>query len=124
LTTSTSRITNPSVISSSSSARNAATSTRCPGPAAAAAAPLPLVRLVAGLHHRQVGLHALGDGLDTRSGDGRLVFPVFAALADLVRDGRATGAQDGRAAARAAGQRLGRPPSLTPEQSGTPGGCC
>jgi DNA invertase Pin-like site-specific DNA recombinase len=53
-----------------------------------------LVRLVAGLHHRQVGLHALGDGLDTRSGDGRLVFPVFAALADLVRDGRATGARE------------------------------
>jgi DNA invertase Pin-like site-specific DNA recombinase len=75
-----------------------------------------LVRLVAALQHRQVDLHALADGIDTRSRDGRLVFPVFAALAGLVREAKNRSAREGRAVARASGQRLGRPPSVTAEQ--------
>lgn len=75
-----------------------------------------LIRLVAGLQHREIGFHSLQDDLDTRSSDGRLVFPVFAALAALVREASAEGAREGRAIARAGGQRLGRPPVLTPAQ--------
>jgi DNA invertase Pin-like site-specific DNA recombinase len=75
-----------------------------------------LVRLVAGFHDRQVGFHALADGIDTRARDGHLVLSLFSALAGLTREAKAEGAHEGRALARATGQRLGRPPSLTNDE--------
>jgi DNA invertase Pin-like site-specific DNA recombinase len=45
-----------------------------------------------------------------------VVFDVFGALGDFLRELLVEGTRDGLAAARARGQRLGRPPALTPEQ--------
>jgi hypothetical protein len=42
--------------------------------------------------------------------------PVFAALAEFIRELIIEGTREGLDAARARGQRLGRPPAMTPEQ--------
>jgi DNA invertase Pin-like site-specific DNA recombinase len=47
---------------------------------------------------------------------GAWVFHVFAALAEFIRELIVDGTNEGLAAARARGQRLGRPPAMTPEQ--------
>jgi DNA invertase Pin-like site-specific DNA recombinase len=44
------------------------------------------------------------------------VFHVFAALAEFIRELIVDGTNEGLAAARARGQRLGRPPAMTAEQ--------
>ncbi|MCD2196575.1 recombinase family protein [Actinomycetospora endophytica] len=75
-----------------------------------------LVTLVNDLRARGVGMRALQEGLDTTTPGGRMVFEVFAALSDFLRELLVEGTRDGLAAARARGQRLGRPPALTPEQ--------
>lgn len=75
-----------------------------------------LVGLVGELRTRGVGFRSLHEGLDTTSPGGRLVFHVFAALAEFLRELLVEGTRDGLAAARARGQRLGRPPALSPDQ--------
>ena len=75
-----------------------------------------LVGLVSDLRTRGVGFRSLNEGLDTTSPGGRLVFHVFAALAEFLRELLVEGTRDGLAAARARGQRLGRPPALNPDQ--------
>ncbi|MFJ5901132.1 helix-turn-helix domain-containing protein [Streptomyces sp. NPDC093064] len=47
---------------------------------------------------------------------GRLVFHVFAALAEFIRELIVQGTHEGLAAARACGERIGRPPAMTDEQ--------
>ncbi|MFE1958566.1 recombinase family protein [Streptomyces sp. NPDC059479] len=47
---------------------------------------------------------------------GRLVFHVFAALAEFIRELIVQGTNEGLDAARARGARLGRPPAMTDEQ--------
>lgn len=44
------------------------------------------------------------------------MFHIFAALAEFIRELIVAGTHEGLAAARARGQKLGRPPALTPEQ--------
>ena len=75
-----------------------------------------LVTLVNDLHSREVGIRSLHEGLDTTTQGGGLVFDVFEALGDFLRELLVEGPRDGLAAARARGQRLGRPPALTPDQ--------
>ncbi len=75
-----------------------------------------LVTVVNDLRARGVGIRSLHEGLDTTTQGGRLVFDVFEALGDFLRELLVEGTRDGLAAARARGQRLGRPPALTPEQ--------
>ena len=75
-----------------------------------------LLSLVGGLRRRGIGFRSLHEALDTTTPGGRLVFHVFAALAEFIRELIVEGTRDGLAAARARGQRLGRPPALTPEQ--------
>jgi DNA invertase Pin-like site-specific DNA recombinase len=75
-----------------------------------------LVTLVNDLRARGVGIRSLQEGLDTTTPGGRVVYDVFAALNDFLRELLVEGTRDGLAAARARGQRLGRPPALTPEQ--------
>ena len=75
-----------------------------------------LVTLVSELRTRGVGFRSLHEGLDTTTPGGRLVFHVFAALAEFLRELLIEGTRDGLAAARARGQRLGRPPALNPDQ--------
>jgi len=75
-----------------------------------------LIDVVTGLADRGIGLRSLREAIDTTSPAGRLTFHIFAALAqfesELVRERTCAGL----AAARRRGARLGRPPSLTPEQ--------
>ncbi|WP_313046307.1 recombinase family protein [Nonomuraea jabiensis] len=75
-----------------------------------------LIAIVAGLRKRGVGSRSLHEALDTTAAGGRLVFHVFAALAEFIRELIVEGTHEGLAAARARGQRLGRPPAMTPEQ--------
>jgi DNA invertase Pin-like site-specific DNA recombinase len=77
-----------------------------------------LIGIVAELRHRGVGFCSLHEALDTTTPGGRLVFHVFAALAEFIRELIVEGTREGLDAARARGQRLGRPPALTPEQIG------
>ncbi|MEU4344189.1 helix-turn-helix domain-containing protein [Nocardia sp. NPDC023852] len=54
--------------------------------------------------------------MHTTTPGGRLVFHVFAALAEFIRELIVDGTHDGLAAAWARGPRLGRPPAMTDEQ--------
>ena len=75
-----------------------------------------LISIVTGLQRRGVGFASLQEALDTTTPGGRLVFHIFAALAEFIRELIVEGTREGLEAARARGQRLGRPPALTPEQ--------
>jgi DNA invertase Pin-like site-specific DNA recombinase len=75
-----------------------------------------LITLVAELRRRGIGFRSLHEALDTTTPGGRLVFHVFAALAEFIRELIVDGTREGLAAARARGVRLGRPPAMTPEQ--------
>lgn len=75
-----------------------------------------LLAIVDDLRHRGVGFRSLHESIDTTTPGGRLVFHVVGALAEFVRELIVEGTREGLAAARARGQRLGRPPALTPEQ--------
>jgi len=75
-----------------------------------------LITLVAQLRTRGVGFRSLHEAIDTTTPGGRLVFHVFAALAEFIRELIVEGTHEGLDAARARGVRIGRPPALTPEQ--------
>jgi DNA invertase Pin-like site-specific DNA recombinase len=75
-----------------------------------------LITLVAGLRTRGVDFRSLHEALDTTTPSGRLIFHVFAALAEFIRELIVQGTHEGLGAARARGVRLGRPPALTVEQ--------
>ncbi len=75
-----------------------------------------LITLVGQLRRRGIGFRSLHENLDTTTPGGRLVFHVFAALAEFIRELIVEGTREGLAAARARGVRLGRPPAMTPEQ--------
>lgn len=75
-----------------------------------------LISIVASLRSRGIGFRSLHEALDTTTPGGRLVFHVFAALAEFIRELIVQGTHEGLAAARARGQRLGRPPAMTEEQ--------
>ncbi len=53
---------------------------------------------------------------DTATSTGRLMIAVLGGLADVERDLIRTRTAEGRSRAKARGQHMGRPPSLTPEQ--------
>ena len=53
---------------------------------------------------------------DTSTGTGRLMIAVLGGLADVERDLIRTRTAEGRSRAKARGQHMGRPPSLSPEQ--------
>lgn len=75
-----------------------------------------LIAIVSGLRKRGVGFTSLHEALDTTTPGGRLVFHVFAALAEFIRELIVQGTNEGLDAARARGARLGRPPTMTEEQ--------
>lgn len=75
-----------------------------------------LITVVADLRRHNVGFRSLHEQLDTTTPGGRLVFHVFAALAEFIRELIVEGTQEGLDAARVRGQRLGRPPVMTPEK--------
>jgi DNA invertase Pin-like site-specific DNA recombinase len=74
-----------------------------------------LITVVADLRRRGVGFTSLHENLDTTTPGGRLVFHVFAALAEFIRELIIAGTREGLAAARARGRIGGRPTVVTPE---------
>lgn len=72
-----------------------------------------LVSLVGELMEREVGLKSLSDPIDTTNSQGRLVFNIFASLAEFERDLISERTQTGLKAARARGRTGGRPKGLT-----------
>jgi len=74
-----------------------------------------LINTVADLRTRGVGFTSLHENLDTTTPGGRLVFHVFAALAEFIRELIVSGTREGLAAARARGRVGGRPTVVTPE---------
>jgi DNA invertase Pin-like site-specific DNA recombinase len=75
-----------------------------------------LITLVGRLNRQGVGLQSLHEKLDTTTAGGMFVFHVFAALAEFIRTIIVANTNEGLAAARARGQRLGRPSAMSPEK--------
>jgi DNA invertase Pin-like site-specific DNA recombinase len=75
-----------------------------------------LIGTVVDLRRRGAGFRSLHEALDTTTPGGRLVFHVFAALAEFIRELIVEGTHDGLNAARARGVRLGRPQAMNAEQ--------
>lgn len=71
-----------------------------------------LIATVEALAARGIGLRSLTEAIDTTTPGGRLVFHVFAALAEFERAAIRERTLAGLAAARARGRRGGRPPGL------------
>ncbi|WP_239643874.1 recombinase family protein [Nocardiopsis kunsanensis] len=82
-----------------------------------------LITLVGDLRRAGIGFRSLHEALDTTIPGGRLVFHVFAALAEFIRELIVEGTHEGLDAARAAGKRLGRPRPCPPSRSVTPATC-
>lgn len=75
-----------------------------------------LVQIVADLERQSVGFESLTERIETGSAAGRLVFHVFAALAEFERGLIRERTQAGLAAARARGRAGGRRPKLDEQQ--------
>ncbi len=75
-----------------------------------------LVETVNGLAERGVAFRSLHEGIDTTTSTGRLIFHIFAALAEFERELIAERSAVGRQAARARGRKGGRPAKLSPDQ--------
>jgi DNA invertase Pin-like site-specific DNA recombinase len=72
-----------------------------------------LLETVEGLEVQEIGFRSLTEAIDTTTPGGRLVFHIFAALAEFERSIIRERTMAGLAAARARGKLGGRPPSLT-----------
>ncbi|MCL4825250.1 MAG: recombinase family protein [Anaerolineales bacterium] len=75
-----------------------------------------LVQTVAELAGRGVGFRSLTESIDTTTPGGRLVFHLFAALADFERDLIRERTRAGLAVAKARGRNGGRKPVVTPQK--------
>ena len=78
-----------------------------------------LVELVGDLMTRKVGLLSLNDPVDTTNAQGRLVFNIFASLAEFERELIRERTNAGLAAARARGRVGGRPKGLPVQAEAT-----
>ncbi|MFI8499628.1 recombinase family protein [Streptomyces sp. NPDC085524] len=74
-----------------------------------------LIAMVGELRKREIGFTSLHERLDTTTPGGRLVFHVFAALAEFIRELIVSGTREGLAAARARGKVGGRPTVVNPD---------
>ena len=76
-----------------------------------------LLNTLATITGRKAGFRSLGDTwADTTTSHGRLMLTVLGGLAEFERDLIRARTGEGRARAVARGQRMGRPPKLTPHQ--------
>jgi DNA invertase Pin-like site-specific DNA recombinase len=75
-----------------------------------------LVQLMSDLEDQGIGFRSLRESIDTTSGVGKLVFHLFASLAEFERDLIRERTQAGLASARARGRMGGRPKALSPKQ--------
>lgn len=77
---------------------------------------IDLVQIVAELESAGVGFESLTERIETSSAAGKLVFHVFAALAEFERNVIRERTHAGLAAARARGRKGGRKPALDEKQ--------
>ena len=76
-----------------------------------------LLNTLAAITSSKAGFRSLGDAwADTTTARGRLMLTVLGGLAEFERDLIRTRTGEGRARAVARGQKMGRPPKLTPHQ--------
>ena len=76
-----------------------------------------LLNTLATIADKKAGFRSLGDAwADTTTAHGRLMLTVLGGLAEFERELIRTRTGEGRARAVARGQRMGRPPKLTPHQ--------
>jgi len=75
-----------------------------------------LVETVGALAARDVGFHSLQEHIDTTTSGGKLIFHIFASLAEFERDLIKERTVAGLAAARARGRIGGRRPVMTPDK--------
>ncbi|HEX8767278.1 MAG TPA: recombinase family protein [Jatrophihabitans sp.] len=80
-----------------------------------------LVDMITGLADRGVGFRSLQEAIDITTPGGKLVFHVFAALAEFERDLIREQPAAGLAAARARGRHAGRPPVSASRDAHRPG---
>lgn len=78
-----------------------------------------LVELVSQLMDKGVGLKSLNDPIDTSTSQGRLIFNIFASLAEFERDVIRERTMAGLKAARARGRVGGRPPGISKDAEKT-----
>lgn len=75
-----------------------------------------LLTIVNELKDRQIGLRSLHENIDTTTPTGKLIFHIFASLAEFEKDITRERTNAGLVAARARGRKGGRPKSLTEKQ--------
>ena len=75
-----------------------------------------LLDIVEAIRDRGAGFRSLAEEIDTTTPAGRLIFHVFASIAEFERDRISERTREGLAAARRRGRVGGRPPALTTDQ--------
>jgi len=74
-----------------------------------------LVNLIKEIQDKEAGLKSLNDSIDTTTAHGKLIFHIFASLAEFERDIISERTKAGLVSARARGRKGGRPKGLSKE---------
>ena len=75
-----------------------------------------LLEIVEAIRDQGAGFRSLAEDIDTTTPAGRLIFHVFASIAQFERERISERTREGLAAARKRGRIGGRPPALSPAQ--------
>ena len=76
-----------------------------------------LIELMTALNEREIGFKSLSEQIDTTTSQGKLIFHIFASMAEFERDLIRERTNAGLKAARARGRVGGRPKALTEEKA-------